>query len=128
MPYIICVSLPGCLPERHPTAVATLDQAREFVTSEFEDADAPWVRLTCTQRVPLEAALRPIPTPGRVIGLPDGYVVDVQQVSWTELATLAGYNTMTPRDDIAVLARDGYAGDPNFADDLIDAYNDWTDW
>lgn len=98
MPYIICVNQPGCLPEADPTAVATIEEAREAATQECTVSEA---RFPGTAEsggwgdpkvwTPFEDAARELPESGGTIGpLPDGYVIDVRQVSLDELAGLAG--------------------------------------
>lgn len=124
MPYIISVNMPGYLPEQDPTATATLDEARQHATDEVRRSPGYDEAMDLAPYTAADGAIAAMSTDGAVIGpLPDGYAIDVQRVTWTELATLAGYNTMTPRDDIAELERVGYQGQ-SFADEIIDAYND----
>lgn len=115
MPYIICVNMPGCLPEADPIAVATLGEAREAAAEEL-DASLPqdramnsdeqrtdrWARLAIRDN--LAAGW------GGTVKRPDGYVIDVRHVTDAELAAFAqlGY------DDALHFTRD----------QIINAYNE----
>lgn len=117
MPYVICVNLPGCLPERGPTAVATIEEARDVVCDEVHIAfdqpgyDADHAEDPDLHGAALDAA-NALPDTGGVIGpLPNGYVIDVQQVSTNELRELAGMRPLSAPDDSDMIH-------------AIDAYNE----
>lgn len=115
MPYIVCVNMPGCLPEQDPRAVATLEEARaaandELYRGEGEAADA-------LQWQPFYGAADALPESGGVIGpLPDGYVIDVQRLSWPDLAALVSPTLA------AALCHPTSSVRPSH-DDIINAYN-----
>lgn len=86
MPYIICTNMPGCLPEQEPHAAATLEEARGAACNEIERTP-----MTATDETRLLRDAMSLPESGGVIGpLSDGYVIDVQRVTWSELRDLAG--------------------------------------
>ncbi len=116
MPYIICVNVPGCLPEADPVAVATLEDARYAARdaietsaqcSDGDETDAIYE----TALSDLNGQWAWIFEEGATIGpLPDGYVIDVRPVSWAELASIAGFHGPPQYD--------------NEREDLINAYNE----
>lgn len=88
MPYIITVNQPGYLPESSPTAVATIDEAIQHAhdladpDNAFSEGDDWPAFMQAISNLPAES--------GGVIGpLPDGYVIDVQHITWVKLAQLA---------------------------------------
>lgn len=84
MPYVVCINRPGCLPEADPTAVETIDEAREVAQDavRMSSQDAPDGEGYGSS---FEQAYT-LPETGGVIGpMPDGYVIDVQRVEWSAL-------------------------------------------
>jgi hypothetical protein len=103
MPYIVCVNQPGCLPEQSPVATATIEDAREAAKAAI--IDGPY-DFGVDEHIIATYALR---EQGGVIGpLPDGYVIDVQYVS---------YGAMWEA------ATGSKANQPVETQDIIDAYN-----
>jgi hypothetical protein len=110
MPYIVCVNRPGYLPEADPTAVATLEDARECAAQEIARANVelegmgdpaaftPHERFTADESISED---------GGLIYLPDGYVVSVDAVTWTALAHLA---EMPMQDSTEQEVLDAYNG------------------
>lgn len=85
MPYIVTVNQPGCPPEADPTAVATIEEARDaavdHITGTPNTADGEWTLLQACQA---------LAETGGVVGpMPDGYVIDVRPVTWEELHALS---------------------------------------
>jgi hypothetical protein len=78
MPYIICVSRPGCLPEQEPFAVADLGEAKDHAASIAVEANTSLRHVGQAHTLPEEG--------GRIGPLPDGYVIEVRRVDWLELA------------------------------------------
>lgn len=111
MPYIIVVNQPGCLPEQDPYAVATIEEAREHLKCELPGT-YEW--LTDDDYAAMMEDVAALPESGGVVGpLPDGYVIEVQRVSWGDL------------DETGVLARAGvkFPDDEIVCREIIDAYN-----
>lgn len=91
MPYIVTTyadQTDGVYgPESQPYAVATLEEACDAASEEgdrsFETIDGP------RQPTDIVRAIDALPEHGGTVGpLPDGYVIEVQQVEWIELARL----------------------------------------
>lgn len=111
MPYIICVNQPGCLPEADPVAVATLDEARAVALAEVEQSyQSIYPALRLEERL---TASRTLPDEGGVIGLPGGYVIDVQPIGEGELESICGIDLDEMPD---VRTPEGLA-------EIIEAYN-----
>lgn len=107
MPYIICVNQPGCLPEQDPIAVATLEEARSLACDEIDISARERSRRNLTN---FTIEVEQLPEDGGIIGpLPDGYVIDVQARTWSELAELAGFHAPPQYE--------------NEREELLDAYN-----
>ncbi len=113
MPYIICVNRPGYLPEQEPVAVATLEEARDEATNALAQhgiaAKGEGMRLWVP---PLVTTAQTLPEQGGTVGpLPDGSVIDVQQVGIKELARLCDFTPSASDGGVVT------------ADVVIDAYN-----
>lgn len=94
MPYIITPCPRGCRAEdmEHRTAVATLDDARQASWQIVEDqslSSGPSYGSEDEAMATFRAAHKMSEHGGTIGPLPDGYVIDVQCVTWTELAALA---------------------------------------
>jgi hypothetical protein len=120
-PYIITTKRPG---EVFPLAdqgwhisrraVATLEGANEAVHRIAHDLPGKWQITTLAKYTPL-------PESGGTVGpLPNGTVIEVEQVGWSELARLAGRTRYTVPPDEPVdpdgLSRKGWQV-------ILDAYN-----
>lgn len=96
MPYVIVVNKRGNLPETEPKAAVDIAQAREMAEAEVEvsmnafgeDREA----LDSYGWIAASEAAAALPVTGGVIALPDGYVIDVNTISWQALAKLTGYD------------------------------------
>jgi hypothetical protein len=109
-PFIVCVNVPGCLPEQAPRAVATLEDAQRRAQVLVENAPD---YVTDTYH-PFAEEARWVPFSGGTVGpLPDGCVIDVRPVSWAELCDLAGLSWASYKDSCW-----HHAAGP-----IIDAYN-----
>lgn len=67
--YVVCVNLPGCLPEMEPYAVAGEDMAYDCARNELDDGDSLGY-----SRAEWGSALK---AGGAVVYMNSGYVVDV---------------------------------------------------
>jgi hypothetical protein len=120
MPYIVIVNMPGCLPEQDPHAYATLDDdgARDAALEEVVralDASGYDPDAEGGTAHPLVQEVNALTERGGVIGpLPDGYVIDVQCVTWHALvepvAALGWVDPLVPDSD-------------KERADILDAYN-----
>jgi hypothetical protein len=106
MPYIICVNRPGYMPEADPVAVITLEEARA----------AAWALVFDSKSQHIDGSeVDALPESGGTIGpLPDGYVIEVQQVSFHELALAAGHEHPPARNEVCM---------PEDQVRVLDAYN-----
>lgn len=96
MPYIVVVNRPGYLPEQDPYAVATLDEARDTAAEEvlrsYEQDESE--ESFHGHYGPFNALAHALTEQGGTIGpLPDGYVIDVQAVTWDRLSHIAESDT-----------------------------------
>lgn len=107
MPYIITVNQPGCLPESDPTAVATIEEARETAREEVARYSGEMPRTWPTPIAAYVGEAERLPEHGGTVGpLPDGYVIDVRRVTWDELAKLAQWPE--GRSSVPALILDAY--------------------
>jgi hypothetical protein len=113
MPYIITVNQPGYLPEADPTAVATIEEARDLAREEL-DTSAVNSLDVLDREDDFRANIDELPESGGVIGpLPDGYVIDVQRVPLEDLANQVDLNIDPDNLGIPVATEA----------EVIDAYN-----
>lgn len=130
MPYIITTYLPGgCLDPvgagQEPDAchaVATLDEARSFATTIYDErrgTDEDDAAMGIGPDDPIRGewldnfdAIQELPEAGGTIGpLPDDTVIKVERVNWNRLADLASYDPLS-----------GATGS-RLAQAILDAYN-----
>ena len=94
MPYIIVVNKRGCLPETEPKVAADLDAAREMAREEIRTSMNAYDADDDATRYDFERCLESVDqfgAGGAIISMPDGYVIDVNTISWQAIAKLTGY-------------------------------------
>lgn len=97
MPYLIITTyendptaefLPGAEPVQSRRAVATLDEVRKECYREIRDDQS----CQGVERARLTLAVEHLTDLGGTVGpLPDGTVIEVEQVGWSEIGEAVGY-------------------------------------